>query len=418
MSDFLNPPNAGPVGVDWPALFEAPARRTLKRNALVAPRELPLYCHPLALFFAVWGLMLACLTVHVSYVIYPNLGTPLLIFIVSGGSLLLGYFACTTVLQRDAHHDASSSFLLDITRLRRMNLLFCAIAVSVMTFNCITAGRPPALGDPSTYLVYGNLKQVLFPTLTCIAVNATLDTSRLRRYLFIAFGLCGLGLYVARGILLVTFLQMFFLFSLRSPMGRRKQYLLALGAIVIGIAAMTIIGDLRTAHAIFVSFLQIRGKYSDWPMAFLWPVSYVSIPFSNLCWIVARGSSHGPTLAFVYSLLPSFMAPSDPYAETYASVNIVDNASTYLQAWALDFSYLGVYFANLLIGVGFGWLATRAYPRNILILAIFLTSTSLLFFNDMFFLLSTVIQVLLQGFVQKNCFVWSESLPASADETA
>ena len=87
-------------------------------------------------------------------------------------------------------------------------------------------------------------------------------------------------------------------------------------------------------------------------------------------------------------------------------MNIVDNASTYLQAWALDFSYLGIYFANLLIGIGCGWLAARAYPRKILILAIFLTSLSLLFFSDMFFLLSTVIQLPLQVLVQKRCFRW------------
>ena len=95
---------------------------------------------------------------------------------------------------------------------------------------------------------------------------------------------------------------------------------------------------------------------------------------------------------------------------------IVDGASTYLQAWALDFSYLGIYFANLLIGIGCGWLAVRAFPRNILILAIFLTSISLLFFADMFFLLSIVIQVILQIFVQRCCFRWQQPRIANADE--
>ena len=121
--------------------------------------------------------------------------------------------------------------------------------------------------------------------------------------------------------------------------------------------------------------------------------------------MVAHGSSHGPTFSFLYSLLPSFMAPSDPYAEVYGSMNIIDSASTYLQAWALDFSYLGIYFANLLIGIGCGWLVLRSYPRNILILShLPHVNHSLLFFTDMFFLLSTVIQVFLQAFVQKRCF--------------
>jgi hypothetical protein len=181
---------------------------------------------------------------------------------------------------------------------------------------------------------------------------------------------------------------------------------------------MTIIGNLRTAHDIFITFLEIQDRYSDWPMAFLWVVSYISIPFSNLCWMVAHGSSHGPTFAFLYSLLPSFMIPADPYADVYGRMNIIDNASTYLQAWALDFSYLGIYFVNLLIGLVCGWLVKRAYPRNILILTILLTSTSLLFFSDMFFLLATLIQVLLQALVHAKCFQWNEPQMAHAHEIA
>jgi hypothetical protein len=122
--------------------------------------------------------------------------------------------------------------------------------------------------------------------------------------------------------------------------------------------------------------------------------------------MVAHGSSHGPTLSFLYALLPSFMTPSDPYADLYGSMNIIDGASTYLQAWALDFSYLGIYFVNLFIGIGCGWLAMRAFPKNALILAIFLTSISLLFFSNTIFLLSTVLQVFLQVFTQRRCFNW------------
>jgi oligosaccharide repeat unit polymerase len=425
MSDSPMMPNAGfkPDGSPavvagvWPLWTGARARNVVD-GAFKPRRELPVYCSPIALFFAVWILMLACLSVHVSYVIYPGVVTPLLIFIVSGASLLLGYYASTAVLHRDAAESELTSFQLDITGLWRLNLLFCLLAVLIMAFNWIISGPPPAIGDPSTYLVYGNLKQILFPTLTCIAVNATLDTSRLRRLVFIAFAIGGIGLYVARGILLVTFLQMFFLFSIRSRMSRKKQYLLAIGALVIGIAAMTIIGNLRTAHDIFIEFLQIRGDFADWPMAFLWFVSYISIPFSNLCWMVAHGPSHGPTFAFLYSLLPSFMAPSDPYADVYGNMNIIDNASTYLQAWALDFSYLGIYLANLLIGLGCGWLVNRAYPKNILILIIFLTSISLMFFSDMLFLLSTVIEVLLQLLVLNKCFKWGQRESSHAYETA
>lgn len=374
--------------------------------ALGDARSLPFYCNPIALFFVVWLLMLSSLAVHVSYIIYPRLTTPFLIFAVSSGALLLGYFASTAIFDPPATPAESPVAILDITTLRRLNLLLCALALSLIAFNWLTSGPPPAIGDPTTYLTYGKFKQVLFPLLTCVAVNATLDTSRLRRYFFITFALGFLAIYIARGIMLITFLQMFFLFSLRTNMSKKKQYWLALGALAFAIAGMTIIGNLRTAHDIFIDFLQIRDKYSDWPMAFLWVTSYISIPFSNLCWIIAHAPSHGPTLAFLYPMLPSFMAPADPYNAVYASSNIIDGASTYLQTYALDFSYPGIYFANLLLGIGCGWLIHRAYPSRVLTLAIFLTSMSLIFFTDMFFLLSVFLQLLIQRAVEKRCFYW------------
>ncbi len=76
-------------------------------------------------------------------------------------------------------------------------------------------------------------------------------------------------------------------------------------------------------------------------MAYLWLTSYISIPFSNLCWLFAKGNFHGPTLSFLYPLLPSFLMPANPHASIHNDLRIIDGASTYLAAYALDFSYLG-----------------------------------------------------------------------------
>ena len=418
MSDFSSPTeyafSRGGPGFDSAVLWpDDSAGHAASRSICIVARprqDLPLYCNPIALFLAVWILMLGCLSVHVSYVIYPGFFTPILIFGVSTASLILGYLASTAILEPVDAKDRPTAGILNITSLWRLNLLFCALALLLIAFNWITSGPPPAIGDPSTYLTYGKLKQLLFPLLTAIAVNATFDTSRLRRFLFITFVFSVLAVYVARGIMLIAFLQMFFLFSLKTNMSRKKQYLLAVGALLFAVAGVTIVGNLRTAHDIFIEFLEIRDKYSDWPMAWLWFVSYISIPFSNLCWMVAHAPRQGPTLAFLYPILPTFMAPADPYASVFGSSNLIDNASTYLQTYALDFSYLGIYFANLLLGLGCGWLVTRSYPKYILILAILLTSISLMFFTDMFFLLSTVVEIVIQSFVMKRCFRWSEAV--------
>jgi hypothetical protein len=422
MSDLPFPPgpsafNEQSAAADSVTLLLPHANVRSGDHALIAGslrprRDLPIYCNPVAIFFAVWILMLACLCVHVSYVIYPYFATPLLIFAVSAGSLLLGLFAFTAVAEPAGAQDKPVLYFLDVTTLRRLNLLFCLLALLLIAFNWATSGPPPALGDPGTYLTYGKLRQIFFPLVESIAVNATLDPSRLRRYLFITFAFGVLVLHVARGLLLVTFLQMFFLFSLRTGLTKRRQYLLSLATFAVAVAGMTIFGNLRTAHDIFIEFLQIRDTYADWPMAFLWVVSYISIPFSNLCWMVAHPAAHGPTFAFLYPLLPGFIAPRDPYADTYNSLNLIDNASTYLQSFALDFSYVGIYFANLFLGIVCGWMMVRDSRKHILVLPILLTFLSFIFFTNMFFNLAAIIQILIQLFVQNRCFSWQR--PGSA----
>ena len=205
---------------------------------------------------------------------------------------------------------------------------------------------------------------------------------------------------------MVALLQMFFVFALKTRMSRKKLYAIAAGFIGFAVLAITLIGNARTAQGVFLEYLQIRHKYFEWPMAYLWLTSYISIPFSNLCWLFAKGNFHGPTLSFLYPLLPSFLMPPDPHAGIHDDLSIIDGASTYLAGYALDFSYVGIYLANLLLGIGCGWLMERALPKHILVAGLFLTCLSFIFFSDMFTPLSTVIQFAIQSAVQRKCFLW------------
>ena len=378
----------------------------LVQGVIGAGGRAPLYCNPIVLFLLNWLMMLACLDFHVTYVSYPHPGLPLLLFALSTASLLFGYAVSRMLLRKPGERSRTEVYVLDVSRMVNLNTIFCGAALLIVIFNWVTLGPPPAIGDPTSYLTYGRFRQVLFPLLTLITVNATLDPSRLRRYLFVAFGLLGLAVYITRGLMVVTLLEAFFVFSLTTKMNRKKLYGLALGCVAFLIAGATLIGNMRTAHALFLDFLQIREKYFDWPMASLWLTSYVSIPISNLCWILDTAHYHGPTLAFLYPLLPSFVTPVDPHLAIHDDLRIIDGASTYLAAFALDFSYFGVYLANLLLGLGAGWLMERGLPRQILVSSIFLTCMSLICFSDMFSPLSTVIQVIIQSSVQRSCFRW------------
>jgi len=390
----------------WPSPTEKLARHKLVHGVLTSRRDIPAFCNPLVIFVANWVLMLVTLSFQVTYVSYPNAGIPALLLSISLGSFLFGYLVSRMLLHRWRAQADSPGCTLDVTELWQLNLVLCAASLMIIVFNWVLSGPPPAIGDPTSYLTYGRFKQVLFPLLVTVTVNATLDSSRWRKALFIIFGIAGMTLYITRGLIMVAFLQMFFVFTLRTRVSRRKLYLILAAFITFAIVVITLIGDARTAQGVFLEYLQIRHKYSDWPMAYLWFTSYVSIPFSNLCWLVAKGNFSGPTLSFLYPLLPSFLTPPDPHASIHNDLSIIDGASTYLAAYALDFSYVGIYLANLVLGLTCGWVRERVMPKSILVAGIFLTCLSFIFFSDMFTPLSTILQLAIQGIVQRRCFHW------------
>ena len=375
---------------------------TIVHGVLKARRSLPLYCSPPIIFVINWALMLVSLRAQVTYVTYPSLGIPIVLCCLSMGSFFPGYLVSRALFHHLPGDDRPVLYTLDVTRLWNLNLLLCCIALLIVTFNWITLGPPPALGDPTSYLTYGRFKQILFPVLVSIVVNATLDPSRRRVALSALFGIAGLGLYISRGLLMVALLQVFFVFSLRTSMSRRRLHAIVFGFLIFAVAAVTVIGNIRTSQGVFLEYLQIRQRYFGWPTAYLWVTSYISIPFSNLCWFFREGF-HAPTLAFLYPFLPSFLMPAYPHAAIGQDLRVIDGASTYLAGYALDFSYLGVYLANLALGFGCGWFVERLIPRMVLTAAILLTCLSFIFFSDMFVPLSTIIQLIIQGAVMKRC---------------
>ena len=390
----------------WPSLKEKTAKHKLTKGVLVSGHDIPAFCNPLVIFIGNWVLMLVTLSFQVTYVSYPNAELPALLLALSLGSFLLGYLVSRMLLRRWPTSTGSPAFSLDVTELWQLNVVFCGTSLLIIIFNWIFFGPPPALGDPASYLTYGRFKQVLFPLLVTVTVNATLDPLRWRKALFMFFGIAGLTIYVTRGLIMVAFLQMFFVFALRTRMSRRRLYTILVCFLAFAIVLITLIGNARTEHGVFLEYLQIRHKYADWPMAYLWFTSYVSIPFSNLCWMMSKADFRGPTLSFLYPLLPSFLMPADPHAAMHNDLTIIDGASTYLAAYALDFSYVGIYLANLILGIGSGWLKERAMPKSILVAGVLLTCLSFIFFSDMFTPLSTILQLAVQAVVQRRCFHW------------
>lgn len=392
-----------PYPSDW---SEASRVREMTRRISLRPnRELPFYCHPISLFVIVWLMMLLALACRISYDSYPEMGLPIFIFVLSFGALLAGYGIIRFLFPAETEHDDVAEYALNVPRLRKLNMLFLFVAIAIMALNLKLDGLPPAFGffsfDTVNYLEYGRLKQLLFPLLISIAVNSSLDPSKLWKIAFSAAAFLSLVLYVTRGEILAALLQVFFVYSLTSRVNKRRLVISAL-FVVAGLAIVaTLVGNNRTTQSSFFAVLQIRREFWDWPMIFLWVISYFSIPISNLCWIVHNFHFQSATLSFLYPALPAFWTPTDPHENVMGYSHVVDGVHTYLASYYLDLSYVGIVLINLVLGIGAACVMRRGLSRNFLTAAVFLGCLAYIFFVDNFIPLSTILQFLIQGFAQR-----------------
>src|SRR3569623_674419 len=107
----------------WPSLTEKFAKHKLVHGELKPLRDLPLFCNQLVIFLGNWMLMMISLSFQITYVPYPGMGMPLLLFSISLGSFLLCYIVARMLLHRWPTPYGAPSFSLDVTQLFQLNLV-------------------------------------------------------------------------------------------------------------------------------------------------------------------------------------------------------------------------------------------------------------------------------------------------------
>lgn len=352
--------------------------------------ELPFYCNPLHLFIAVWLVMLATFMLRVSYTTYPDISLAILLFASSLASFLIGhwtvrsaYFAVGSTSFKALHYQ------IDIKKLRRFHLCLFVVAVSIVVLNLKLHGLPPVFGffggDTLNYQEYGSLRQILFPAIMALFITAPLEPLMVRRWLLYMFGpLCAL-VYVSRGYLLIMLMQLLMVFSLRTKLSKVKLYLIAIAALGFAVFISDLIGNSRNSlgSEALLSYMQIRRSYYDWPTAYLWLISYISTPISNMCWIINAHQSYQPVPVLFSSLLPGFLAPEIPKNLDYGSGNIIDGVHSYLAKYYLNFWIFGIFGVNYLWGFISGYLSLGdRLSRNYLTSAVLLSCIAFFFFED------------------------------------
>jgi len=354
-------------------------------------------------------MMLIAFELHISYTSYPEVSTAILLFISSLFSFLLGYatvhFAYSAIGRLPY---GPTLYRINLRRLRSFQAICFVVAIAIIVFNWRRDGLPPLFtffgGEIRDYQDYGSLNQVLFPSFMALLITAPLEPSRLRRWFFYAFGpLCALA-YASRGFLLAMLFQFLAVFSLRTTLSKKKIYLIAFSTLCIAVGLVDAIGNARSSYgsAALLGYMQIKRSYYDWPTAYLWMISYISTPISNMCWIVHSYPYNHPSAAFLYSLFPKSLAPPTLEVGDLGSDNIVDGVHTYIAKYFLDFWWFGLFGINYIWGLIAGYMnAGNRLTRNFLASSGLLGCMGFMFFTDLLTFLLITLELLLLIFAQR-----------------
>ena len=380
------------------------------------PRAVPLYCNPFQLFFTEWALMLGTFLLRISYASFPDFSVAFKLFVLASASFLLGYFTLKLSYPARQHVPlgVSDTYIIRIDRLRRFHLLAVALVCAIIVMNWKRFGLPPIFivfgaQDTLSYQEYGSLRQPKFTALLMIFISAPLEPSALRRWLLYLFSPACFLLYGSRGYLLIMLFQALAIFSLRTQKSKRFIYTAAAATFGIAVTLTTLIGNNRSSYGVdaLLGFLQIRQRYYHWPAAYLWVISYITTPFSNMCWILQYFPYRHPTLNFIYSALPGFWSTfSLEQVGDLGSEKIIDGVHTYMAKYYLDFWYFGIVGINVVWGlIAAGMQAGNRLTRNFLLSGVLLGCMAFMFFSDFLSILIILMELLAAVLMQRYMVV-------------
>ncbi len=374
------------------------------------PADIPFYCSPLHLFFAEWALMMATFSLRISFASFPDISVAIRLFFIASMSFMAGYMTLRWSYVARNYHPAGPSdyYEVRLNRLRKFHLCCLIVVIGIIVMNWKRFGLPPLFGalgaDTKSYQDYGSLRQPMFTAIMAIFITAPMEPSAWKRWALYLFAPGCFLLYGSRGYLLIMLFQALAVFSLRTQQSRLRIYGIALATMAIAVFASNLIGNSRNSLGVdaLLGFLQIKQKYHNWPPAYLWVISYVATPFSNMCWIV-EVPYHEHVTTFFYSLFPGELAvKSTEMIADLGSEKILDGVHTYMAKYFLDFWYFGIIGINYVWGLIAGFFSEGdRLTRNFLLSGVLLGCMGFMFFSDFLTILIIVLEMITAVLVQR-----------------
>lgn len=360
--------------------------------------------------------MLGSFWLRISYASFPDFSVAIYLFAIAAASFLLGYATLrwSYMARQYSPRGIGQVYRVNVKGLRWLHLCGAALIVAIMLMNLKLYGLPPIFGalggvDTLDYQEYGSLRQPMFATILILFVSAPLEPSAWRRWALYLFSPVCFLIYGSRGFLLIMLFQALAVFSLRTQKSKRFIYGTAAATLTSAVLLSNLIGNSRNSLGVeaLLGFLQIRLQYHDWPAAYLWVISYISTPFSNMCWILKAFPYQHPTLNFLYSALPGFWSSlSLEQKGDLGSEKIIDGVHTYMAKYYIDFWYFGI------VGINYAWgliaaamVAGNRLTRNYLVSAVLLGCMAFMFFSDFLSILIIMLEMFAAWWIQRYLIV-------------
>ncbi len=356
--------------------------------------------------------MLGTFWLRISYSSFPDFSVALFLFSIATLSFLFGYVTLRWLhgTNQCSPCGLGKSYRVKLKGLRRLHLGGVALILTIMVMNLRLYGLPPIFGalgsiDTPDYQEYGSLRQPMFAAILIVFISAPLEPAVWRRWALYLFSPICFLIYGSRGYLLIMLFQALAVFSLRTKKSKTFIYGAAASTLISAIFLSDLIGNSRNSLGVeaLLGFLQIRSRYYDWPAAYLWVISYISTPFSNMCWIVRVFPYEHPTFQFLYSALPGFLSPVSPAQITdLGSEKIIDGVHTYMAKYYMDFWYFGIVAINYVWGlIAAAMTAGDRLTRNYLLSSVLLGCMAFMFFSDFLTILIIMMEMFAAWCIQR-----------------
>ncbi len=356
--------------------------------------------NPFQLFLVIWLVGLGTYTVKISTLLSPNQGILWVIFIFSIVFFALGFFGIRVISELYALTARKNYYSIVISQ-RRLTItlvMLWLVTAIIVLLNLASQGLPPVFStfgfNTLNYKEYGRAKGVLYPLLIALFVLTIYSEKRWLSKLMRIWSTCLLIAYISRGNIIIMLVQALLVLLLYKPMSKKVVFGYVSGFFLMLLLLMSVVGEFRTGTKVFIVAMGIKKEYQDWYPGFLWVASYISLPLSNLAFIV--DTYHSPLFGegVLSRMLPAFSVDDDPIEDAMSNMDgVMDNAHTYLGIVFVDFLWGGIILLNLILGVVGGlfyW--TRIGIRYSALFAVFLSQIVLLEFSYFYFTFSFLVE--------------------------